>query len=135
MVAIGFRGPPEKLIRASLRRLLQCIVPPAIKPEVRGPVRIAGPAQRRTPLTPPAPNARIRPPMSQQDTLHLAQEFLRLMGSGAEPADIARLFSESLEWEIAGDTGVLPWIGHKTGRSAITDFVNDSRRMIERITF
>ena len=57
------------------------------------------------------------------------------MGSGAEPAEIAKLFSESVEWEIAGDTGVLPWIGRKSGRAAITDFVNDSRGMIERISF
>ncbi len=73
--------------------------------------------------------------MSQNDTLHLAQEFLRRMGSRAEPAEIAKLFSEHMEWEIAGDTGVLPWIGKKSGRAAITDFVNDSRAMIERLSF
>jgi hypothetical protein len=73
--------------------------------------------------------------MIQNDTLHLAQEFLRRMGSGTEPAEIAKLFSEHMEWNIAGDTGVLPWIGQKSGRAAITDFVNDSRTMIERISF
>lgn len=57
------------------------------------------------------------------------------MGSGAEPTEIAKLFSENLEWEIAGDTGALPWIGHKSGRAAIADFVRDSRAMIERISF
>ena len=73
--------------------------------------------------------------MSQNDTLRLVQEFLGRMGGGAEPAEIAKLFSENMEWEIAGDTGVLPWIGQKSGRAAITDFVNDSRAMIERISF
>ena len=73
--------------------------------------------------------------MSQNETFHLAQEFLGRMGSGAEPTEIAKLFSETLEWEIAGDTGVLPWIGHKSGRAAIIDFVRDSRAMIERIRF
>ena len=73
--------------------------------------------------------------MSQNDTLHLAQEFLRRMGSGVEPSEIAKLFSETLEWDIAGDTGALPWIGHKSGRAAITDFIRDSRAMIERIRF
>src|SRR2546425_13349241 len=73
--------------------------------------------------------------MSQHDILHLAQEFLGRMGSGADPAEIARLFSKNMEWEIAGDTGVLPWISKKSGRAAITDFVNDSRAMIERISF
>jgi uncharacterized protein len=73
--------------------------------------------------------------MSQNETLHLAQEFLGRMGRGAEPTEIAKLFSETLEWEIAGDTGVLPWIGRKSGRAAITDFVRDSRAMLERISF
>ena len=73
--------------------------------------------------------------MSQNDTLRLAQEFLGRMGSDAEPTEIAKLFSETLEWDIAGDTGALPWIGHKSGRAAITDFVRDSRAMIDRITF
>src|SRR5258705_9051012 len=73
--------------------------------------------------------------MSQNDILRLAQEFLRRMDSGAEPTEIAKLFSETLEWEIAGDTGALPWIGRKSGRAAITDFVHDSRAMIERISF
>src|SRR5258708_23110107 len=74
-------------------------------------------------------------PMSQNESLHRAKEFLGRMGSGADPIEIAKLFSETLEWEIAGDTGVLPWIGHKSGRAAITDFVRDSRAMIERIRF
>jgi ketosteroid isomerase-like protein len=73
--------------------------------------------------------------VSQNDTLHLAQEFVGRMGSGARPAEIAKLFSENMEWEKAGDTGALPWIGKKSGRAAITDFVNDSRALIERITF
>ena len=73
--------------------------------------------------------------MSHSDTLRLAQEFLRRMSSGDDPSESAKLFSETLEWDIAGDTGVLPWIGHKSGRAAITDFVRDSRAMLERISF
>src|SRR5712672_2031279 len=73
--------------------------------------------------------------MSQNDIVRLAQEFLRRMDSGAEPTEIAKLFSETLEWEIAGDTDALPWIGRKSGRAAIADFVHDSRAMIERLKF
>jgi ketosteroid isomerase-like protein len=57
------------------------------------------------------------------------------MGSSAQAAEIAKLFSENMEWEIAGDTGVLPWIGQKSGRGAVTDFITDSRALIERISF
>jgi hypothetical protein len=73
--------------------------------------------------------------MSQNHSHHLAQEFLGRFDSGAEPSEIANLFSENMEWEIAGDTGVLPWIAQKSGRAATTDFVNDSRAVIERISF
>ena len=57
------------------------------------------------------------------------------MGKGAQPADIARLFSENMEWEIAGDTGALPWIGKKSGRAAVTDFINDLSALTERVSF
>jgi ketosteroid isomerase-like protein len=73
--------------------------------------------------------------MSDNDALYLAHEFLARMGSGAKATEIAKLFSENMEWEIAGDIGALPWIGEKTGRIAVIDFVNGSRAMIERIRF
>ncbi|HYG33627.1 MAG TPA: nuclear transport factor 2 family protein [Clostridia bacterium] len=73
--------------------------------------------------------------MSHNETLHLAQELLHGMGSGAEAAEIAKLFSENMEWKIAGDTAALPWIGQRSGRAAIMDFITDSRALIERIRF
>jgi hypothetical protein len=56
------------------------------------------------------------------------EEFLGRIGSGAETAEISKLFSENMEWEIAGDTGVLPWIEQKSGRGVITDFVKPELR-------
>lgn len=73
--------------------------------------------------------------MTQNDTIKLAQEFLNRLSSGAEPEEIAKLFSENADWKVAGDTGVLPWIGQKAGRTAVTDFVEDSRVLLERISF
>jgi uncharacterized protein len=73
--------------------------------------------------------------MSQNDNLHLAHEFLDRMASGAEPTEIAKLFNEALEWEIAGDIDALPWIGRKSGRDAVSDFVRDSRALVERVRF
>jgi uncharacterized protein len=73
--------------------------------------------------------------MSRNDTFRLAQEFLSRLGSDTEPVKVGELFSENMEWEIAGDTGVLPWIGKKSGRAAIVDFIAESRATIERISF
>ena len=71
--------------------------------------------------------------MSWNGALQVAQELLGRMGSGAEPAHVAQLFAESLEVEIAGDIGVLPWIGRKSGRRAVTDLVTDIRATVEPI--
>jgi hypothetical protein len=82
----------------------------------------------------PSVNVQKRNRMSN-NALSLAQEFLNRMGSGAEPAEVAALFSRNPDREIAVDTGALPWIGKKSGRAAIVGFVRDSRATIERITF
>lgn len=73
--------------------------------------------------------------MSQGDAIRAAQQFLGRMDSGAEPAEIAKLFSADLEMEIAGDAGALPWIGRTKGRGAMAAFVEDSRALIERLRF
>jgi ketosteroid isomerase-like protein len=36
--------------------------------------------------------------MSENDAGHLAQAFLKRMGGGAKPSEVAALFSEHLEW-------------------------------------
>ena len=73
--------------------------------------------------------------MSKSDAEHLAREFLKRIGGGAEPAEVAELFSKDLEWEIAGDEGALPWIGKRSGRRAVADFVSETRVQIERLRF
>ncbi len=73
--------------------------------------------------------------MSQAANLDLARQFLKLMAEQAAPADIAILFSEDLRFEIPGEDNVLPWIGRKTGRSAIVDFITDLRTLTEPIKF
>lgn len=73
--------------------------------------------------------------MSQEQNLAIAQEFLSRLGSGAAPDKVAELFSENLEWDIAGDVGALPWLGRKTGRQAIIDFVRDAGERLERVKF
>ncbi len=70
--------------------------------------------------------------MTSHTNLHLAEQFLGRLGSGASPEEIAALCTADLDWNIPGDSGVLPWIGHKTGSAAIADFVRDSQAMMQR---
>ena len=73
--------------------------------------------------------------MSQPQNIAIAQQLLEGLGGGRAPDEIAAPFSPDLVFEIQGDEGVLPWIGHKTGRSALVDFVRDIRTMTEPLDF
>ena len=57
------------------------------------------------------------------------------IAGGQDPDAIAALFDNNLMFEIQGDDGVLPWIGRKTGRQAIADFIRDVRALTEPISF
>jgi hypothetical protein len=73
--------------------------------------------------------------MSHQKNIAIAQKLLERIGSRQGPAEIAALFDADLVFEIQGDDGVLPWIGRKTGRQAVADFIRDIRMLTEPITF
>jgi ketosteroid isomerase-like protein len=73
--------------------------------------------------------------MSHHDNIALAQKLLEGIGSGRDPDEIADLFSADLDFEIQGDEGVLPWIGHYNGRKALADFIRGVRTLTEPVTF
>jgi hypothetical protein len=73
--------------------------------------------------------------MSGQQNIAIAKKFLEGIAGGQNPDAIAASFDNNLVFEIQGDDGVLPWIGRKTGRQAIADFVRDIRAMTEPISF
>ena len=72
---------------------------------------------------------------NHQQNIAIARKFLAGIGSGADPTKIAALFDADLVFEIQGDDGVLPWIGRKTGRQAIADFIRDIRTLTAPIAF
>ncbi|HEY1941077.1 MAG TPA: nuclear transport factor 2 family protein [Roseiarcus sp.] len=71
--------------------------------------------------------------MTAADNLAIAQEFLHRLGSGGEPAAVAELFAENLEWDIPGDDSAFPWIGKHSGRQAVVSFLTETVEQIERI--
>ena len=73
--------------------------------------------------------------MSQQQNIAIAKKLLEGIGSGRDPAEIAAQFDADLRFEIQGDDGVLPWIGRKTGRQAVADFICDIRALTEPVSF
>jgi ketosteroid isomerase-like protein len=73
--------------------------------------------------------------MSQDQNIALSQRLVAGIGEGREPDTIAAVFAENLRFEIQGDDGVLPWIGHKTGRQAAADFFREIRVLTEPVKF
>jgi len=73
--------------------------------------------------------------MSHQQNIAIAQKLLEGIGGGKDPAEIAAMFDANLVFEIQGDDGVLPWIGRRTGRQAIAEFIRDIRALTEPVTF
>jgi ketosteroid isomerase-like protein len=73
--------------------------------------------------------------MSRDQNVAIAQKLLNGIAGGHDPSEIAALFDDDLLFEIQGDEGVLPWIGRKTGRRAIAEFIRDIRAMTEPVSF
>jgi uncharacterized protein len=73
--------------------------------------------------------------MSHQQNIAIAQKLLEGIGGGQDPSGVAALFDADLVFEIQGDDGVLPWIGRRTGRQAVADFIRDIRALTEPVTF
>lgn len=73
--------------------------------------------------------------MSASSNIQLAQKLLAGIGEGQDPEAIAALFSQDASFEVPGDDGVLPWIGHRTGRQAVVRFVSAVRALTEPLSF
>ena len=73
--------------------------------------------------------------MSRKRNIKIANTLLQGIGSGVDPDEITASFAEDLVFEIQGDDGVLPWVGRKTGRQAMSDFMRDQRALTEPVAF
>ena len=73
--------------------------------------------------------------MSQDKNIEIARQLLAGIGAGRAPEVLATMFAEHLRFEVQGDDGVLPWIGHKIGRQAAADFFREIRALTEPVKF
>ena len=73
--------------------------------------------------------------MSQDNNIAIARQLLAGIGESRPPETLSAMFAEDLRFEIQGDDGVLPWIGHKIGRRAAADFFREIRVLTEPVKF
>jgi uncharacterized protein len=65
-----------------------------------------------------------------RSNLDIAQNLLMQIGSGALPEAIEAEMDEAVVLEIPGDEGAMPWIGRRSGRQAVADFIADQRSLL-----
>ncbi len=65
----------------------------------------------------------------------IIEEFFRRAGSGEPVEKIAELVSEKVDWFVAGDTSVVPWIGRKIGKAGAAEFYAQIREQIASEAF
>ncbi|PXA94703.1 ketosteroid isomerase [Nostoc sp. 3335mG] len=73
--------------------------------------------------------------MSRQQNIDIARTLLEGIGQGRAPDEIAAPFADDLVFEVQGDANAMPWIGQRTGRRAIADFLRDLRALTEPLSF
>ena len=61
--------------------------------------------------------------------------YLAAMRSGAAPEAVAALFTADADWDIPGAVDRVPWIGRRSGRAGVADFVRALWDGIEPIRF
>lgn len=71
----------------------------------------------------------------EDSTRAVVARYFETMKPGAAPEAIATLFSEAVDWDIAGDTDRVSWIGRKTGRAGVAHFVRELFERIEPVRF
>ena len=73
--------------------------------------------------------------MADHPNIIIARRLLQGIADGHDPDEVAALFAPDVLFEIPGDEGVLPWIGHSTGREAVASFLRDQRALTEPVSF
>ena len=68
-------------------------------------------------------------------TRAVVERYFELLSTGADAHAVAALFSDAVDWVIAGDTARVSWIGRKVGRAGVASFVTELREKIESVRF
>lgn len=60
--------------------------------------------------------------MTIQTPLAVTEAFFRRIATAEDVFEIAELVSENVDWLVAGNTTVVPWIGRKQGKAGAAEF-------------
>ncbi|MEF3099696.1 hypothetical protein EC841_10580 [Raoultella ornithinolytica] len=68
--------------------------------------------------------------MTIQTPQAVTEAFFHRIATAEDVNEIAELVSENVDWLVAGNTQVVPWIGRKHGRKGVAEFYAQIRSQI-----
>jgi ketosteroid isomerase-like protein len=63
-------------------------------------------------------------------TRQVVETFFQRLATG-EPDELAALLAEEIDWLIPGDTTVAPWVGRRSTREGVADYLQRLRAAVE----
>ncbi|WP_315138577.1 nuclear transport factor 2 family protein [Achromobacter marplatensis] len=64
---------------------------------------------------------------NSRSTRGVIENLFATIAAAGDPGQIATLYSEDVDWYIAGDLPAVPWIGRKVGRAGVAEFFQQIR--------
>ena len=71
----------------------------------------------------------------EEQTKQVVDELFNLIKNGASPSEISELFSEEVDFFIAGDVSRVSWIGRKSGKSGVASFYEGINALVDSLAF
>ncbi len=73
--------------------------------------------------------------MTEKNNLIIAQTLLQRLADAPSALSVCELFAEDVLWNIPGDEAAYPWIGKQRGKGAVTQFISESGKRLQRTHF
>ncbi|MDI9219649.1 nuclear transport factor 2 family protein [Pantoea sp. EA-12] len=73
--------------------------------------------------------------MTYRTPQEVTEDFFNRIATAEDVHDIAELVSENVDWLVAGNTQMVPWIGRKHGRKGAAEFYAQIREQLSSERF
>ncbi|MEX0561962.1 nuclear transport factor 2 family protein [Raoultella terrigena] len=73
--------------------------------------------------------------MSTEKNLSVVNTFFARLQAGASPDEVAALFTDHVDWDVPGATGVVAWVGKRQTPAEVADFYRTLSEKTQLVRF